>query len=145
MGWRKVDTGVCRVPRKVGGGDSYFLLRICSADIWEPQIYLWIWLVPICSAKFIVPVNSNLPEVIYNWTMYEQITNLTVYHKMCRHVWIFPEPYETIPHVGWQCCSWKRGMHTYCSIQAITGSSACMQRGSGAGDSSFNWLLTAGA
>lgn len=64
-------TMVCAgYPERWGGG--YFLLRICSADIWEPQIYLWIWLVPICSAKFIVPVNSNLPEVIYNWTTYEK-------------------------------------------------------------------------
>lgn len=95
--------------------------------------------------EFTVPVNSSPPEVIYNLTIYEQITNLIVYHKMCRHVWIFPEPYETIPHVGWRCCSWKRRLHTYCSTQAITDSSTCMQRGSRAADLLFNWLFTAGA
>lgn len=71
--------------------------------------------------------------------------SLSLCTRVGRHVWVFLEPDETIPHVGWRCCSWKRSTHTYCSIQAITSSTACMQRGSRAGDSLFNWLLTAGA
>lgn len=39
-----------------------------------------------------------------------------------------------------------REAHTVCcSIQAITSSSASMQKGRRAADSLFNWLLTAGA
>ncbi len=38
-----------------------------------------------------------------------------------------------------------RKAHIYCSIQAITSFSASMQKGKGAADSLFNWLLTAGA